>query len=196
VNDFTNEFFKRSLLLAASLYDHPQTTEINLPPVNADRPSTPPSTPQILFASPIADLRLRRRIAAVSEPRSITEELDAIDDSLHNSAEKVDLTEVFGDTFVRVPVKSRLDDPDEVQFRRAKPARPMNMHHIRSDAAQRLAAAEERGQQSAKKRKYVLEHHSPTPEKTEAKGPAKAERIQSPKTETGKERKSPHSVRF
>jgi hypothetical protein len=196
IDHFTNEFFKRSLFLAATLYETPQTTDTTLPSVHQERPLTPSSVPQIQFSSPIADLRLRRRFTANWSRHSTQSENEAIVASFQDTTDTVNLSEVFGDSFVRVPFVSKLDDTDEVQFRRTKVAHRLDMRSVQTDATQRLIAAEERGQQNARKRKYVLEHHSPKIEKAELNGTPKSERSQPRKGDQGKERRSPHGVRF
>jgi hypothetical protein len=68
VEEFPQEFGKRALLLMASFYDNPQPTDLSFPPLTTDRsaPAPPESPKPVEFSSPVADLRLRRRLESQS----------------------------------------------------------------------------------------------------------------------------------
>jgi hypothetical protein len=168
VEEFPQEFGKRALLLTASFYDNPQSTDLSFPPLTIDRSApAPPAGPKpVEFNSPVADLRLRRRLESqVSEfdsrQNSISDEVRAVNESAHDSP--VDLSAVFGDTFVRTPVRAQLDEPDDHVFRRTKRHRiPLNMQKIKEESIRRLNEAERRGTSDAKRRKLALEQQAPS----------------------------------
>jgi hypothetical protein len=179
-DDFSQAFFSRALYLTASLYDYPQTTDLSLPPV-APRPATPPSSERAVdFASPIADLRLRRRVDSACASRdSRAAELDAELSAVAESAQSADglanLADVFGDTFIRVPVRARLDDADEPANRRVRRHTSLEIRKIAAESQRRLRDAGERGADTARRRRFVLEHRCPS-EPSYRSGAARAER--------------------
>jgi hypothetical protein len=166
-DDFSQAFFTRALYLTASLYDYPQTTDLSLPPVAA-RPATPPPAEKAVeFASPVADLRLRRRIdshSASGESRAaeLDAQLSAVADAAQSAEELVSLTEVFGVPFIRVPVRARLDDADEPANRRVRRHTSLEIRKIAAESQRRLRDAEGRGVESARKRRFVLEQRCPS----------------------------------
>jgi hypothetical protein len=123
-------------------------------------------------------------------PPDVAEEIETLSEALRNSSENVDLKDVFGDTFVRVPVKPKLDDADDVRFRRTKRTR-LDMAGISADALHRLAVAKEKGSNSARRRKYALENHEALTERVEPVGTPKTETPVAVKTDGGHSERTP-----
>jgi hypothetical protein len=74
----------------------------------------------------------------------------------------VNLTDVFGDTFIRVPVRARLDDADGPANRRVRRRTALEIRRVAAESARRLRDAEDRGADAARRRRFVLEHRCPS----------------------------------
>jgi hypothetical protein len=143
----------------ASFYDDPSIDELSgFPPVQAVS-TPPPSEKTIEFSSPVADLRLRRRLEADAEEiasleNKLSEEFAATSENIRNA--EVDLSSVFvRDTLIIQPV-SDLDAPEPEPPRRRP--RPLNIGKIEEDSRKRLELAAIRGRERAKRRHLRYQH--------------------------------------
>jgi hypothetical protein len=158
--DFPLEFTTRVLSLTSSFYEYPSIDEFcNLHQVPKAPPKDSPER-TIEFDSPVADLRLRRRLEAeatecTAREESLTEETAACGDNIRNA--QTDLADIFvPDTLIRPPADL---DAAEIEPPRRRTVRPLNILEIEKETTQRLAEARLRGQERAKRRRQRYEHN-------------------------------------
>lgn len=172
--DVTGEFCQRFLSMMASFYDNPSSTEITtFPPAPKPEPTTPKQQQRkVDFSSPVADLRLKRKLEAQASQIAAAEtdfmnELQAARENVEN--QEVDMTGVFDpETSVRSEIPKymllkQLDEEEE-RNRRTIKSKPLDIMEFERQGTQKLEMAKKRGINRAMKRREKMEASTPTKE--------------------------------
>lgn len=153
----------------ASFYDNPSTTEINtFPPSKPVQLSSPEK--KLEFESGITDLRLRRAVEArgsveAYQLSTINSSIDEIVEEFENST--VDLDDVFAPESVVRPEKPRylmnqeMDEQIEIEMRRRKPRKPLDMEETEHEFTRRLEQSKQKGKDRAQKRVMKTQNSGP-----------------------------------